>query len=112
MKPLLAVQHAPVETLGTLGDALRAAGVPYEYVRTQEREPVPESAEGLGGLVVLGGPMGVYETDRYQHLKDEIRLIRDALEREVPILGVCLGSQLLARALGAEVGPTGAKELA
>jgi GMP synthase (glutamine-hydrolysing) len=111
MKPIFAIQHTPVETLGTLGDALRAAGVPHEYVRTQEGEPVPESAEGLGGLVVLGGPMGVYETDSHPHLKDEIRLIRDALELEVPILGVCLGSQLLARALGAEVGPTGAKEL-
>ena len=90
---------------------MKAAGVPHEYVRIQEGEPVPESAEGLGGLVVLGGPMGVYETERYPHLEDEIRLIQDALEREMPVLGVCLGSQLLARALGAEVKPTGAKEL-
>ena len=111
MRPLLTVQHTPVETLGTLGDALRRAGVPYEYVRTQEGEPVPQSAEGLGGLVVLGGPMGVYETERYPHLEDEIRLIQDALECRVPVLGVCLGSQLLARALGSTVGPADAKEL-
>jgi GMP synthase (glutamine-hydrolysing) len=90
---------------------LKAAGVPHEYVRTQEGEPVPESAEGLGGLVVLGGPMGVYETERYPHLEDEIRLVQDALEREMLVLGVCLGSQLVARALGTEVEPTGAKEL-
>jgi GMP synthase (glutamine-hydrolysing) len=111
MKPLLAVQHTPVETLGTLGNALKVADIPHEYVRTQEGELVPETAEGLGGLVVLGGPMGVYETEQYPHLKEEIRLIQDALEREIPVLGVCLGSQLLARALGTEVGPTGAKEL-
>ncbi len=111
MKPVLVVQHAPVETLGTLGGALRAAGVPHEYVRTQEGEPVPESAEGLGGLVVLGGPMGVYETKRYPHLEEEIQLIRDALEREIPLLGVCLGSQLLASALDARVEPAGFKEL-
>ena len=111
MKPLLAVQHTPLETLGTLGNALKVADVPHEYVRTQEGELVPETAEGLGGLVVLGGPMGVYETEQYPHLKEEIRLIQDALEREIPVLGVCLGSQLLARALGTEVGPTGAKEL-
>ncbi len=90
---------------------MRTAGVPYEYVRTQEGEPIPESAEGLGGLVVLGGPMSVYETERYPHLEEEIRLIRDALGREIPLLGVCLGSQLLARALDTEVGPAGAKEL-
>ena len=111
MKPLLAVQHTPVETLGTLGGALHAASIPVEYVRTKEGEPVPETAEGFGSLVVLGGPMGVYETEQYPHLKEEIRLIQDALEREIPVLGVCLGSQLLARALGTEVGPTGAKEL-
>ncbi|MDP8951760.1 MAG: hypothetical protein M3N18_05910, partial [Actinomycetota bacterium] len=75
MRSLLAVQHTLVENLGTLGDALRATGIPYEYVRSQEGEPIPESAEGLGGLVVLGGPMGVYETERYPHLEEEIRLI-------------------------------------
>ena len=111
MRPLLAVQHTSVETLGTLGDALRTASIPYEYVRTQEGESIPESAEGLGGLVVLGGPMRVYETEWYPHLEEEIRLVRDALERGVPVLGICLGSQLMARALGAEVGPVGAKEL-
>jgi GMP synthase (glutamine-hydrolysing) len=55
--------------------------------------------------------MSVYETERHPHLENEIRLIQDALEREMPVLGVCLGSQLLARALGTDVGPTGAKEL-
>lgn len=90
---------------------MRAAGLPYEYLRTQEGESVPEKAKDLAGLVVLGGPMGVYETDRHPHLEEEIRLISDALERGVPVLGVCLGSQLLARALGAEVRPGRAKEL-
>lgn len=111
MKPVLAVQHTPVETLGTLEEALRKADVPLAYLRTHDGEPVPESAEGLVSLVVLGGPMGVYETERYPHLEDEIQLIQDALERRIPILGVCLGSQLLARALGATVEPAGRKEL-
>jgi GMP synthase (glutamine-hydrolysing) len=111
LKPVLAVQHTPVETMGTLEEALRRAGVPLAYLRTYEGEPIPESAEGFGSLVVLGGPMGVYETERYPHLANEIRLIQDALERSIPILGVCLGSQLLAHALGATVEPAGKKEL-
>jgi GMP synthase (glutamine-hydrolysing) len=111
LRPVLAVQHTPVETLGTLEAALRGADVPLAYLRTHEREPVPVSAEGLGGLVVLGGPMSVYETERYPHLEDEIQLIQDALERGTPILGVCLGSQLLACALGATVESMGEKEL-
>jgi GMP synthase (glutamine-hydrolysing) len=111
LRPVLAVQHTPVETLGTLEEALRGADVPLAYLRTHEGEPVPESAGSLGGLVVLGGPMGVYETELYPHLEDEIQLIQDALERGTPILGVCLGSQLLARALGAKVEPMGKKEL-
>lgn len=111
MRPLLAIQHTPVENLGTIESVLREASIPYEYVRTYEGEPIPGNAEGLRGLIVLGGPMGVYETEQYPHLKEEIQLIKDALERDIPVLGVCLGSQLLAQALGAEVRPTGTKEL-
>ena len=104
------LQHTPVETLGTIARALDSRGVRYEYVQTFEGQRVPGMGDA-SGLVVMGGPMGAYEQDRYPHLTAEIRLIEQALEARRPVLGVCLGSQLLAAALGAEVRPGGYKEI-
>lgn len=65
-------------------------------------EPVPDVSE-IGGLVVMGGPMGVSDVADHPHLAAEQALIRAAVERDLPVLGVCLGAQLLAAALGAQV---------
>jgi len=70
-----------------------------------------DALAGMSGLIVLGGPMGVYESDRHPRLLDEQELIRSALASRVPVLGICLGSQLLASALGARVYPAPAKEI-
>ena len=96
------LQHAPCETLGTISDALRGQGARPLHVRAFRGEPVPAQMDA-SGLIVLGGPMGVSEQDRYPFLRAEMRLIEDALARGVPILGVCLGAQLLASVLGAPV---------
>ena len=100
---VLCLQHAAVEPPGAVEEAVRAAGLPLETIRTDRGEAVPRTAEGLLGLVVMGGPMGVPQAERHPHLKAERRLLEDALSREVPALGICLGSQLLAAALGARV---------
>ena len=71
----------------------------------------PTKWKGPPGLIVMGGPMGVYEQDSYPHLRDEMGLIESALKDERPVLGVCLGSQLLAAALGARVYPGPRKEI-
>jgi GMP synthase (glutamine-hydrolysing) len=63
------------------------------------------------GLIVMGGPMGVYDHDRFPHLVDEMRLIEAAARGGKPVLGICLGSQLLAAALGAAVKPSGRQEI-
>jgi GMP synthase (glutamine-hydrolysing) len=76
-----------------------------------EGDAVPTSIGEHTGLVVMGGPMSVYEDDRYPHLHSERKLIESALEKRVPTLGVCLGSQLLASALGATVQPGRQKEI-
>lgn len=82
---------------------LKAAGFRIRYVNFgREPDTIPK-LEGYRGLIVLGGPMGVYESDRIPHLKTEMRAIEDGLKRGIPMLGICLGSQLIASVLGAEV---------
>jgi GMP synthase (glutamine-hydrolysing) len=73
--------------------------------------PLPTDPGEFRAVVALGGPMGVYESDKYPWISDEIRLFQACLEKEVPILGICLGSQILAAAAGAEVKATGVQEI-
>jgi GMP synthase (glutamine-hydrolysing) len=105
------LQHERFEKLGIIADALRAAGVSYEYIRTFEGQPAPRHMTDVDGLIVMGGSMGVYEHHWYPFLLDEIKLIETALEEGKPVLGVCLGSQLLATALGARVTKAARKEI-
>ena len=106
----LVLQHVAPEGPGGIGDALRRADVSMRTIDVYRGEPVPTALDA-DALVVMGGPMGVYEADQYPHLRDELRLIENALQRGRPLIGVCLGSQLIAAALGARVYPSGRKEL-
>jgi len=105
------LQHVAPEGPGLIGPALASAGVSIELVRVDEGAEVPRDGHGLSWLVVLGGPMGVYEADQFPHLRQELRLIEWLLLHERPLLGVCLGSQLLAAALGARVYRSGRLEI-
>jgi GMP synthase (glutamine-hydrolysing) len=103
MAKIWVLQHHPTENLGAIADALEEAALAWQYVRIFDGMPVPKDMAGAGGLIVMGGPESVYQLDRYPYLRDEMRLIENALELNKPILGVCLGSQLLAATLGATV---------
>ena len=108
---VLVLQHVAAEGPGAIGAALAARGMELRTVRIDLGQPVPRDAGGAAGLVVMGGPRGVYEAGRFPHLADELRLIESFLKSGLPILGICLGSQLLAAALGARVRPSGFKEI-
>ena len=111
MPRLLVFQHVATETAGTLDPFLRGSGFRIHYVnfeRTPDSDPDPRRYDGL---VVLGGSMNVDETGAFPHLKTEIEVLKEALAREMPILGICLGAQLLASALGAEVHPAPVREI-
>ncbi len=110
-KTVCAIQHVPCETLGLIAGALKRQGLAVKLVRPFRGERIPRSLRACAGLVVMGGPMGVYEQERHPFLADEIRLLQRAVREGVPVLGVCLGSQLLAAALGAPVAPGRRKEI-
>src|SRR5262245_31484004 len=108
---VLVVQHVACETLGSIDHCLRETGLTPCYIRVQEGERVPVSLGDACGLIVLGGPMSVYDYGQLTHLMQEMRLIGSALAAHRPVLGICLGSQLLAHVLGAKVYPGKQKEI-
>ena len=103
MRELLVVQHAPNENLAGMRAAVQSAGLTPRVVQPYAGADVPSDIGDAAGLVVLGGPMSVYEADQYPYLRGEMRLIESALKAERPVLGICLGSQLLASVLGSQV---------
>jgi GMP synthase (glutamine-hydrolysing) len=111
MPKLLVCQHVPYEPLGTLDPKLRRSGFRIRYVNFGRDPHMRPTLEGYAGLVVLGGPMSVDEVDRHPHLATEMELVLEAVDRQIPVLGICLGAQLIAKALGAAVRAGAKKEI-
>lgn len=101
MKPVAVFQHTEVGAPGTVVPILDNLGVQTRIIRVDQGEPVPEDPETFSGLILMGGYMGVY--DPFPWINQEIELIRRADEMGIPVAGHCLGSQILAVALGAQV---------
>ncbi len=111
MPRVLVFQHVPYELLGTLNPLLKAAGFRMRYVNFGRHPEAEPRLDGYDCLIVLGGPMNVGQVDEYPHLATEMRLIAEALDRGMPVLGICLGAQLMAAALGANVQANPAPEI-
>ena len=111
MRKLLVFQHSPREPLGVFDPMLRRAGFRIRYVNFSRQPDQQPDVSRYNGLIVLGGPMNVDQAERFPHLATEIAAIREALARGIPILGICLGAQLLAAALGANVRPNSVREI-
>ena len=103
MSSCLVLQHVEPETAFVIGDALMAAGVVVETREVYAGDSIPAGIGGFDGLVVMGGPMSATSDEGFPSRTAEIALLADALDAGVPILGVCLGAQLLASAGGGMV---------
>lgn len=105
----LVIQNIECEPLGTI-ETSAPQGVDFTYARPFLGEALPVSLDGWEALIILGGPMAVYESDANPHLLDELGLIEEAIVEDIPTLGICLGSQLIAQAAGGSVYPGSVRE--
>jgi GMP synthase (glutamine-hydrolysing) len=103
MPRILVFQHVAAEPLGTLDPLIRARGHRIRFVNFEREPDAQPDVDRYRGLIVLGGPMNVEDQARRPHLRTELRAIERMLELDRPVLGICLGAQLLAHALGAQV---------
>ncbi|MBD8524521.1 type 1 glutamine amidotransferase [Pseudomarimonas arenosa] len=103
MSKVLVFQHVAAEPLGTLDALIRARGHRIRFVNFEREPEAQPDVDRYQGLIVLGGPMNVSDQAHRAHLRTELRCIERALRQGKPVLGICLGSQLLAHALGATV---------
>ena len=109
-KTVYAIQHLAFEDLGSSEDTLYQAGFRVRYFEAGV-DDLKQAFEYTGLVIILGGPIGVYETEDYPFLKDEIIHLQQRLEKKLPTFGICLGAQLIAHASGAKVYPGHQKEI-
>jgi GMP synthase (glutamine-hydrolysing) len=107
----IAVRHVAFEDLGLLGPLLAARGYDIRYHEAGVEPFTPDTLITADIVVVLGGPIGVYEADAYPLITGEVAAIKTRLEANKPMLGICLGAQMMAAALGARVAPGPVKEI-
>ena len=109
MKPVAIFRHSPTEGQGYFAIFLEGHGIPWRLIAIDRGEPVPADASAYSGLCFMGGPMSV--NDPLPWIEPVCALIRDAVERNIPVIGHCLGGQLMSKALGGTVTRNPVKEI-
>ncbi len=105
------IKHIDIEGPGTIGNFLDDDGISYNIIDVFNEEPLPNSLSNTSAVIVLGGPMNVYEEDEYPFLRKEDEFLKEVIEEGLPTLGFCLGAQLIAKAKGALVKKNPQKEI-
>lgn len=109
MKPVAIFRHSPTEGPGYFATYLDARCIPWNLIAIDRGEAVPEDPKSFSGLVFMGGPMSV--NDDLPWIPEVLDLIRAGVAADLPVLGHCLGGQLMSRALGGKVGRNPVKEI-
>ncbi len=107
---VLIIKHVEIEGPGLIEDCLQEERIPYQILNLESGLHLPRP-DDFEGVVILGGPMNVYEEHRYPFLRKEDIFIKEAIQRGKAVLGICLGAQLVAKALGAKVIKAPVKEI-
>ncbi|WP_462137442.1 type 1 glutamine amidotransferase [Candidatus Mycalebacterium sp.] len=107
----LVFQHVGYEAPGRLGELMRENGFDIQSVNFGAGEGVPEKTNDFAALIVMGGPMNVYESGKYPYLESETQFVGDFIKSGRAVMGICLGAQLMAVALGARVYAGDKKEI-
>lgn len=109
MKPVTIIRHIACEGPGYLESVLQRYDIEYQLIAVDQQQAIPASPSNMGGLVIMGGPMSVNDDDDW--ISQEIRLIQQTIDINLPVLGHCLGGQFIASALGAKIIKNPVKEI-
>ncbi len=107
----IVLTHVSSEGPGTLGEVLESEGVKLETIKLYRGDGLPSGTLEFNGVVSMGGPMNVYEEDTYPFLRDETLFLKKVIDANIPVIGVCLGAQMIAKACGARVYRAQEKEI-
>ncbi len=108
---VIIIKHIDIEGPGTIGEFLDEKGVPCKIINIFDVDQLPQTLEGISAVIVLGGPMNVYEEDKYPFLRKEDIFLKEVFKKGLPVLGFCLGAQLIAKAKGASIKKNPVKEI-
>jgi GMP synthase-like glutamine amidotransferase len=108
---VLIIKHVQIEGPGIIQDILEKKGYKIKVIELEEGEELPFDFKNIKAVIIMGGPMNVYEEEKYPFLKEEDKFIKKIMEKNIPILGICLGAQILAKACGAKVRKANVKEI-